>query len=58
LWRALGKLSKKERYIIIWYYIWERGLKEYAARQNMSYRTAAVRKKRALDHLRNIMDSP
>jgi RNA polymerase sigma factor (sigma-70 family) len=58
LWRALGKLSKKERYIIIWYYIWERGLKEYAAKQNMSYRTAAVRKKRALDHLRNIMDSP
>lgn len=58
LWRALGKLSKKERYIVIWYYIWERDLKEYAARQNMSYRTAAVRKKRALDHLRNIMNSP
>ena len=56
LWRAVRKLSEEEKSAIVWYYIWEISLKEYAVKEKIPYRTAAARKKRAVDHLRSIMN--
>ncbi|MHC6178764.1 sigma-70 family RNA polymerase sigma factor [Clostridium sp. JNZ X4-2] len=55
LWKALGKLPQEERNIIIWYYVQDRSLKEYGIKKGISYRTAAYRKRKAIEHLRNIM---
>lgn len=57
LWKAVENLSEEERNIIIWYYVLEKDLKEYAVKKGISYRTAAYRKKRALYNLRKYMDS-
>lgn len=55
LWKAVKKLPKEERNIIIWYYVQGRNLKEYGTRKGISYRTVAYRKRKAIEHLKNII---
>lgn len=57
LWRAVGELSDKEKSAVVWYYMWEASLKEYALSQKISYKAAAARKRRAVIRLKDIMNS-
>lgn len=55
LYKALNKLSEKDRYIIQWFYLENKSLDSYAKENRIAYRTAVDRKKKALDNLRKIL---
>lgn len=53
LGKALKKLSEEEREIIQWFYLYDKPLKEYASSKDISSNTAAKRKERAINKLKN-----
>lgn len=53
--KALRKLSEKDKEIIYWFYFQNRNLKDYAIFKEISYRTAADRKKKALMKLKKYL---
>lgn len=53
---AVGKLSRKEKKIIIWCYVENKSLKEYAVKKDITYKRAVCRRKRALYNLRKYLE--
>jgi RNA polymerase sigma factor, sigma-70 family len=51
--KALEKLSEDEREIIQWFYFENKPLKEYAKAKGIALNTAAKRKQRAIEKLKN-----